>query len=73
MTTADAIAPARIADAARQAAAPARFSGRAVQRFQNGLLRLLGFSGAVVFIEPSPYEMLLANWLRSWGRGGRSG
>src|SRR4051794_35561920 len=51
VTTADAIA-------APRAATPARLSGRAVQRLQNGQLRLLGFSGAVVFIEPSPYEAM---------------
>ena len=51
MNAADAIAPPHIA-------APPKLSRRFVERVQDALLWLLGFSGAVVFIEPSPYEAM---------------
>jgi hypothetical protein len=51
VNAADAIAPPHIA-------APPKLSRRFVERVQDALLWLLGFSGAVVFIEPSPYEAM---------------
>ena len=35
-----------------------KLSRRSVERVQDALLWLLGFSGSVVFIEPSPYEAM---------------
>src|SRR5690348_14332533 len=45
--------------AAESYAAPARYTLN-IARLQRGMLWLCGFSGFVVFIEPSPYEGVLA-------------